>query len=233
MEFHRPFKLYFVLSALFLTFLILAELTGSKWIQSFGFTMTIGVIPFPVTFIVTDLLNEYYGRRGVRYLTIVGMGMIVFAYFLIQLDLGIPAVSNSPVDDHSFQTVFANSGRVIAGSVVAYLLGQLLDIQVFHFLRMRTKNRFIWLRATGSTIISQLLDSYVVIFIAYFGQYEFETLNKISSTNFLYKLGIAIAITPVIYLAHSLIERYLGEDAKKLSERALKEGKEYQQPFPG
>ncbi|EQA37179.1 putative membrane protein [Leptospira inadai serovar Lyme str. 10] len=233
MQFHRPFKLYFVLSALFLTFLLLAEVTGSKWIQALGYTMTIGVIPFPVTFIVTDLLNEYYGRRGVRYLTLVGMLMIVLAYFLLQIDMNIPAVGNSPVDDHSFHTVFTNTGQVIAGSVIAYLIGQLIDIQIFHLIRKRTKNRFIWLRATGSTIVSQLLDSYVVIFVAYWGQYEFGVLNSISSTNFVYKMAIAIGITPIIYLSHAIIEKYLGEEAHKMAEHALKEGREDSQPFPG
>ncbi|TGK14779.1 VUT family protein [Leptospira fluminis] len=233
MQFHKPFKLFFALSALFLTFLLMAEVTGSKWIQAFGFTMTIGVIPFPVTFIVTDLLNEYYGRRGVRYLTLVGMVMIVLAYFLLQIDMNIPAVENSPVDDPSFHTVFTNTGQVIAGSVIAYLIGQLIDIQIFHLIRKKTKNRFIWLRATGSTIVSQLLDSYVVIFVAYWGQYEFGVLNSISSTNFVYKMVIAIAITPVIYLSHSFIERYLGEEAHKLAEQALLEGREDNQPYPG
>ncbi|MGJ4747283.1 queuosine precursor transporter [Leptospira sp. SA-E8] len=237
MQFHRPFKLFFVLGSIFITFLLMAEVTGSKWFQvaigNNALTMTLGVIPFPITFIVTDLLNEYYGRRGVRYLTLVGMVMIVLAFFLLQLDMAIPAAGNSPVDDHSFQVVFFNTGQVITGSIVAYLIGQLVDIQVFHLIRKKTKNKLLWLRATGSTIFSQLLDSYVVIFVAYWGTYDFQTLNSISYTNFGYKIFIAIGITPIIYLAHYLIERYLGEDAHKMAEAALKEGKEDIQPYPG
>ncbi|EPG66818.1 VUT family protein [Leptospira wolffii] len=237
MQFNRPFKLFFVLGAIFLTFLLMAEVTGSKWIQfvvsDYSFNLTLGVIPFPITFIVTDLLNEYYGRRGVRYLTVVGMVMIVLAYFLLQIDMSIPATANSPVDDHSFRVVFFNTGQVIAGSVIAYLIGQLVDIQIFHLIRRKTKNRFIWLRATGSTIFSQLLDSYVVIFVAYWGTYEFSTLNAISYTNFGYKILIAIGITPIIYISHYFIEKYLGEDAHKMAEHALKEGKDEMQAYPG
>jgi uncharacterized integral membrane protein (TIGR00697 family) len=151
--------------------------------------------------------------------------MILLAYFLIVIDLQIPANSISPVDDISFQKVFANSGLVIIGSITAYLIGQLIDIQIFHFIRTRTGGKHVWLRATGSTVISQLIDSYVVIFIA-FGKYEpttlfglpfyslinTPTLVSISTTNFVYKLCIAILLTPLIYLSHSLIERYLGDE---------------------
>ncbi len=203
----------------------MAELTGSKLITAFGFVMTMGVIPFPITFIVTDILNEFYGKKGVRFTTFLGMAMILLAYFLIVIDLQIPANQISPVDDISFQKVFANSGLVIVGSITAYLIGQLIDIQVFHFIRTKTNGRFIWLRATGSTIISQLIDSYVVIFIA-FGKYEpsevlgfpfyslvnIPSLVSISTTNFVYKLLIAILLTPVIYISHTLIERYLGDE---------------------
>lgn len=207
----------------------MAELTGSKLITAFGFVMTMGVIPFPVTFIVTDILNEFYGKKAVRFTTFLGMSMILLAYFLIVIDLQIPANEISPVDDISFQTVFANSGLVIIGSITAYLIGQLIDIQVFHFIRTKTGGKHVWLRATGSTIISQLIDSFVVIFIA-FGKYEpttifglpfyslinTPTLISISTTNFLYKLFIAILLTPMIYLSHTLIEKYLGEEFKNL-----------------
>lgn len=232
MHFNRITKLYIVLSSIFLTFLLMAELTGSKLITTFGFVMTMGVIPFPITFIVTDILNEFYGKKGVRFTTFLGMAMILLAYFLIVIDLQIPANSISPVDDVSFQKVFANSGLVIIGSITAYLIGQLIDIQIFHFIRTKTGGRHVWLRATGSTVISQLIDSYVVIFIA-FGKYEptnlfglpfyslinTPTLVSISTTNFVYKLCIAILLTPLIYLSHSLIERYLGDEIIHLHHR--------------
>ncbi|MBE8365341.1 queuosine precursor transporter [Leptospira borgpetersenii] len=219
-------KLFIILNAFFLTFLILAEVTGSKLFVSFGFTLTMGVIPFPVTFIVTDLLNEYYGRKGVRFTTLLGMVMIFLAYFLLMLDMLIPAAPNSPVDNHSFNVVFSNSGKVIVGSIVAYLIGQLIDIQIFHFLRIKTENKYIWLRATGSTIVSQLVDSFVVIYIALSGgKLSFQELNQISTNNFIYKCGVAIAITPLIYGAHHCINWYLGKEAEEMIEFAMKEGR--------
>ncbi len=201
----------------------MAEVTGAKLFSSFGFTLTIGVIPFPVTFLVTDILNEYYGRRGVRFTTFVGMVMILLAYLLILVDIKIPANVDSPVDDISFEKVFANSGLIILGSITAYLIGQLIDINIFHFLRVKTKGKFVWLRATGSTIVSQLIDSFVVIFIAFGGKLPFEKLISISSSNFFYKMLVAVAITPLIYLCHLLIEKYLGEEAKVMTEKALLE----------
>ena len=128
--------LYMWLTSTFLTFLLMAELTGSKLISFMGFTLTMGVIPFPVTFLITDTLNEFYGRRAVKHTTFLGMVMILLAYAIIVIDLKIPAISISPVDDASFIKVFANSGLVIVGSIIAYVIGQMIDINVFHYLRM-------------------------------------------------------------------------------------------------
>ncbi|MCB1141913.1 MAG: queuosine precursor transporter [Leptospiraceae bacterium] len=219
----KKYNLYLYLNAIFITFLLMAELTGSKLVHMFGFTMTMGVIPFPVTFLITDTMNEFYGQSAVKKTTYIGMVMILFAYILILIDLSIPAIPDSPVSDESFQNVFANSGMVIVGSIIAYLIGQLIDIKVFHYLRLKTGGRHIWLRATGSTIISQLIDSYVVIFIAFSGKMSFEKMVNISSVNFVYKLLIAIALTPVIYLIHNLIISYLGEDGETLIHSAEQE----------
>lgn len=216
MKHDKKTKLYIWLTATFITFLLMAEVTGSKLISFLDFTLTMGVIPFPVTFLITDVLNEFYGKKAVKHTTLLGMVMILFAYAIIVIDLKIPATGDSPVDDLSFQTVFANSGLVIIGSIIAYLVGQLIDIQVFHYLRMKTKEKHIWLRATGSTIISQLIDSFVVIFIAFGSTLPLERLISISSTNFTYKLGIAILLTPMVYLSHSVIAGYLGPELREL-----------------
>ena len=239
MHLDRRTKLYSVLLSIFISFLLLAELTGFKLITldlSFLYTstmipnkfiMTMGVIPFPITFLVTDILNEFYGKKIVRYTTFLGMFMIGLAYLLILIDLQIPANEISPVDDASFEKVFANAGLVIIGSITAYLIGQLIDIQVFHHIREWTGGKHVWLRATGSTIISQLIDSFIVIFIA-FGKYEqasffgipfftvsnSSSLINISTTNFVYKLFIAILLTPAIYLMHYFIEKYLSKEER-------------------
>lgn len=241
----RGQRLYVILVGLFIGFLFMAELTGGKLFQvPFGFlgidvfTMTLGVIPFPLTFIITDLLNEYYGRKGVRFTTLLGMIALVFAYVIIVVDMRIPAAAFSPVTDDAFRNVFANSGAIIFASMIAYLIGQLIDMQVFHYLRNKTRNRHIWLRATGSTIVSQLIDSIVVIWIA-FGSgigtqtLPFEQVMEISMTNFVYKLLVAIAITPIIYLAHAVIDRYLGREGVELQRRAAQDEAFIVVPYPG
>ncbi|MCB1178475.1 MAG: queuosine precursor transporter [Leptospiraceae bacterium] len=223
MHHDRKSKLFIWLNAGFLTFLIIAELTGSKLFSFMGFVLTLGVIPFPITFLITDVLNEFYGKAAVKRTTMVGMVMILFVYGLILIGLQIPAEPGSPVDDASFRRVFANSGMVIVGSITAYLVGQFIDIHVFHFLRLKTKGKMVWLRATGSTVVSQLIDSFIVVFIAFGAYKSFGELLAIGANNFTYKMIIAIGLTPLIYLSHSLIEKYLGEEAKHLQDSAMKE----------
>jgi len=247
---NRSHRLFIVLNALFLICLFMAEVTGAKlftvdvpdfgippfagrpWLEIRAFTMTLGVIPFPVTFIVTDLMNEYYGKKGVRFTTFLGMGCIALAFGLIFLDLRIPAdPSFSPVSDEAFQAVFASSAQIILGSITAYLIGQMIDIQVFHRLRTWTGNRHIWLRATGSTLISQLFDSFIVIYVAFgiWGQngkapWSLEQVAEVASTNYVYKFAIAVAITPLLYLGHGMMDRYLGHgEARRLREEALRD----------
>lgn len=207
--------LYTILGSTFLTALILAEITGGKLIQlaagsDFIFTLTMGVIPFPITFIVTDIINEYYGRRGIRFITVLGMVMVLFALLLLQIEMAIPASAISPVSDEAFNSVFGVSTRIIIGSLTAYLIGQFVDISVFHFLRVRTHGKMLWLRATGSTVVSQLIDSFVVLFIAFLGPLSALQIVNIGFTNYMYKFVIAVAITPLLYLVHAGVDRYLG-----------------------
>lgn len=218
-------KLYTILAGIFLTALILAEITGSKLIQSqvtenLIFTMTMGVIPFPVTFLVTDIVNEYYGKPGIRFITFLGMFMIALTYAVLLIDMSIPAAAISPVSDEAFNSVFGQSNRIILGSVTAYLIGQFIDVQIFHFIRKKTHEKFLWLRATGSTFVSQLIDSFVVLFIAFSGKIPYDQILNIGITNYIYKFFIAIALTPLIYLAHHLIDKYLGDDAHVMIHQA-------------
>lgn len=218
-------KLFTTLAGIFLTALILAEITGSKLIQSsvtadIIFTMTMGVIPFPVTFLVTDIVNEYYGKPGIRFITFLGMFMIAFTYAVLLIDMSIPAASFSPVTDEAFNSVFGQSNRIILGSVAAYLVGQFIDVHIFHYIRRKTHERYLWLRATGSTFVSQLIDSFVVLFIAFSGKIPFDQIVNIGITNYVYKFFIAIALTPFIYFAHHLIDNYLGEEAHEMIHQA-------------
>lgn len=231
----RPQKLFVVCAAVFLTALVVAEATASKFFTAFDLSspisilgqefnsviMTAGVIAFPITFIVTDLMNEYFGKKGIRFVTLVGMVMIIFEFALLQIAMAVPTASISPVPDEAFNTVFGASGRVIFGSLVAYLIGQLADITLFHWLRGLTKGKHLWLRATGSTFGSQFLDTFIVLLVAFAGQLSFQEIIAITLFNYSYKFIIAIVITPVIYAAHWAMDRYLGkEQAAELLEQA-------------
>ena len=215
--------------------MVIAEATASKFFTAWDlpFTlsifgvefdsviMTAGVIAFPITFIVTDLLNEYYGKAGIRFVTYVGMGMIAFEFIILQIAMAVPTASISPVPSSAFNTVFGASGRVIIGSLTAYLIGQLVDISLFHWLRNLTEGRMLWLRATGSTFRSQFIDTFLVLFVAFAGQLRIQEILGITIFNYAYKFIIAIVITPVIYLFHWVMDRYLGsETARELIEQA-------------
>ena len=231
----RPQKVFVVCSAIFITALVIAEATAGKFFEAFDlpFTlrilgmefrtvvMTAGVIAFPITFIVTDLMNEYFGRRGIRFVTMVGMAMVIFEFILLRIAIHVPEADNSPVSQAAFAEVFLNTNRVIVGSLTAYLLGQLADISLFHWLRRLTQGRFLWLRATGSTFGSQFIDTFVVLTVAFAGQLAFQEILAITLFNYAYKFVIAVLITPLIYLAHWVIDRYLGHDlAEALVEQA-------------
>ena len=175
--------------------------------------MTAGVIAFPVTFIMTDLVNEYFGKPGIRFLTLVGMAMIVFEFLLIQVAMAVPVATISPVPQEAFLSVFRASGRVIIGSLTAYLIGQFVDITLFHWLRRLTRGRHLWIRATGSTFGSQFMDTFVVLTVAFAGQLSAQQITAIALFNYAYKFVIAIVITPVIYAAHWAMDLYLGGEA--------------------
>lgn len=223
----RPQKLYVVCAGVFITALVIAEATASKFFTAFDlpfairifdqeFTsvvMTAGVIAFPITFIVTDLLNEYYGRRGIAFVTGLGMVMIIFEFVLLRVAMAVPTSDISPVPDEAFNLVFGASGRIIIASLIAYLIGQVADITLFHWLRGLTRGRHLWLRATGSTFGSQFLDTFIVLSIAFFGQLAFASIIAITIFNYAYKFAIAVVITPVIYAAHYAMDAYLGSDA--------------------
>lgn len=209
---------FFILGGFFLTNAILAELTGGKLFQveTFGFTFTlsIGVLLWPVVFITTDLVNEYFGKPGVRRLTFLAVGLISFCFFLLYGAIQVPTWSGSPVTHDAFAEVFGQSMWIIVGSLTAFLISQLIDVFVFTFFRERTGGKRLWLRATGSTAVSQLIDSYIVAYIGFAipGKMDYWTCTEIATNNYLFKLFVAIAITPVIYLGHFFIERFFARD---------------------
>ena len=206
--------LFTVLAGIFITNAIAAEFIGGKLIQLGPFTMSIGILPWPVVFLTTDLINEYFGKKGVRRLTILTSILIAYAFLLLYVGMMVPASDISPVSDRFFRGVFGQSMWIIVGSITAFLASQLLDVLVFWVIRKRTGGKMIWLRATGSTVVSQLIDTFIVTGIAFWlpGKLSFTDFINTAGTGYIAKLGIAIAITPLIYLGHALIHRYLGEE---------------------
>jgi hypothetical protein len=216
---------FFVLGGFFLTNALLGEVTGGKLfiVPSFDLwfwttpevVLPVGIIPWPVIFVTTDLVNEYFGRAGVRRLTFLAVGMISYSFVILYLTIPVQAWERSPVTDEAFRAVFGQSMWIIVGSLVAFLVSQLVDVAVFHFVRKRTGGRLLWLRATGSTFVSQLVDTFIVQFIAFYipGKLLMSELGRVAAGSYLYKLLIAIGITPIIYFGHHFIDQYLAGDA--------------------
>lgn len=209
---NRKDLVFIILAGFFVTNAIVAELIGGKLVQFFGtFTQSIGIILWPIVFVLTDLINEYYGRNGVRKLTFITIGLIIYTYVLITVAINLKAVDFSPVNDSVFLTVFGQSQWIIIGSIVAFLSSQLVDVYIFWKLRNVTGKRMIWLRATGSTLVSQLIDTFVVQFIAFVlpGKWSFGDFFVNASYGYAFKILVALALIPLIYLGHFAIERYL------------------------
>jgi uncharacterized integral membrane protein (TIGR00697 family) len=177
------------------------------------------MLPFPVTFLLTDLLNEFYGKKAARYVTMVGFFMAVFTYAILFVAVQIPWAPFTRdagwegMVEGSFNNVFSGSQRILIASMVAYLVAQLVDIAVFHFIKRATGDRFLWLRSTGSTAVSQLIDTCVIQSIAWVGLMPLPKILSIIGTSYAVKLVIAICLTPLIYAGHALIERRLGMKA--------------------
>jgi len=206
--------LFTVLAGFFVTNAIVGELIGGKLIQIGPFTMSIGIIPWPVVFLTTDIINEYFGKKGVRRLTIMTAGLIIYTFILLLAGMNIPASGISPVSDGQFHGVFGQSMWIIVGSICAFLASQLIDVLIFWLIRSRTGHKMIWLRATGSTVVSQLIDTFIVTGIAFWlpGKLSFTSYINTAFTGYSAKLIIAVALTPLIYLGHALVHRYLGNE---------------------
>ncbi len=209
---NRKDLVYLILAGLFVANAILGEILGGKLIEAGGYIMSLGVIPWPVVFLTTDLINEYYGKSGVRRLTLVTVGLILYAFVVIFIAMGIPASSVSPVKDEAFNAVLGQSQWIIIGSVTAFAVSQLIDVAVFWLFREATGGKMLWLRATGSTAVSQLIDTFIVLGIGFWlpGKIPTSAFLNLAFTNYTYKFAIAVALTPLIYASHHAIDRYLG-----------------------
>ena len=213
------------LTALFLTSLLIANLVGS-WLFSFQLPfntpfgqqvlLSAGIIFFPLTFLLTDLINEFYGTRAARFITVVGlfMAMVVYGFFTLAQQLPVDPRTVLPKAEFlHFSSLYTH---MLVASLTAYLVGQLLDIQLFDWFHALTRHRFLWLRAQGSTLISQLFDSTIVVFIAFWGQLPAADLWQLSLSNYVWKFLIVVAITPLLYAGHAALRSLLDRSQSSL-----------------
>ena len=217
--------LFVFLAGLFITNAVTAELISNKLIEIplnvnlFGnelgpFVTIVGILPWPIVFLLTDLLNEFYGYKAVKRLSWITAILIAYCFIIVGLAIQIPAYEiegSSLSDDYSFNKVFGQAQMVIVGSICAFLVSQLLDAVLFKWIKSKTGSKYIWLRSTGSTVVSQLIDSYIVLYIGFVlpGSLSFSDFMTIAPTNYILKLIIAILLTPLIYLGHYLIKKYV------------------------
>lgn len=243
-------RLFVVLSGIFLTNALIAEMIGVKIFSgeatlglhpanldilgfSMDFNLTAGAVIWPVVFITSDLINEYFGQPGVKRISYLSAAFIAYSFIVIFLTMRLPPAgwwleANNQDNagnffniDFAFNKIFGQGQRIILGSLSAFIIGQLADVWVFQKLKRITGHEKLWLRATGSTIISQLIDSFVVLFIAFYGTFSTIQILAIGITNYIYKFTIAIVLTPLIYIGHGIIDRYLGkEHAQRISDEA-------------
>lgn len=204
----RKQRFFVWLTAFFVAALVTGDFIGGKFFVVAGHTFSSGIIPFPLTFVLTDLVNEFYGTHGARRLTFVGLGAAIFVWAVITLSLHLPTSPDSPVSDAVFRGAFGTSARLYIASLTAYLIGQLLDISIFLLLRKLTGHRMLWLRATGSTVLSQMIDSVSVSFVFLVGNKPMDFIINNAAHNYVGKLIMAVLLTPLIYLGHGVFRRF-------------------------
>lgn len=204
--------IFLILAGFFITNAIVAELIGGKLINILGVPMSLGILPWPIVFLTTDLINEYFGKSGVRKLTFLTTILITYTFIILFFAVKIPSSAISSISTDNFKIVFGQSQLIIIGSIVAFIVSQLLDATIFQYVKEKTGNKYIWLRSTGSTVFSQLIDTFIVLGIAFYlpGIMDFKTYILSGFTGYSIKLLVAVGLTPLIYVSHYYIDRYLG-----------------------
>ena len=245
----KPTKLFIGFAAFFVANALIAEMIGGKIFsleklfglppanltimgqEGLSFSLTCGVLLWPLEFVLTDIVNEYYGPRAVRRISYTAVALITYAFVMFYASISIPpadwwvgsrAAEGIPDMQMAFNGIFGQGMWIILGSLVAFLVSQLVDVYVFHRIKKVTGEKKVWLRATGSTLVSQLIDSFVVLIIAFKlgNDWSWAQVIAIAILNYTYKFTMAIVLTPVIYLAENRIEKYLGKDNVRKMKRA-------------
>jgi uncharacterized integral membrane protein (TIGR00697 family) len=226
-------RLLVLLAMVFIAMLLLGDLLGGKIFEltlgGMPFVISVGILPFPITFLLTDLLNEFYGKRIARFITLIGFFLSLLTFLLILLVVQFPwspmttQTGWTGFTEASFNRIFAGSLRIFGASMVAFLIAQYTDIAVFHLLKRMTHNRQLWLRATGSTVVSQLIDTVIIQALAWGGLLPWSKLWTIMVSSYVIKLLAAVALTPAIYGVHGLVERRLGLEPVRLDAQGLEQ----------
>lgn len=246
-------RLFIILGGFFVANAIIAEFIGVKIfslekslgfepfsMEFFGekdlaFSLTAGTLLWPIVFIMTDIINEYFGMRGVKMLSYLAVGLIAYGFIMVYFAIGLEPAGFWPTShlkpdltdiqqqeilskvgdyNYAFKLVFGQGLWIIAGSIIAFLVGQLVDVFTFHKIKEKTGDRYLWLRATGSTLVSQFVDSFVVLFIAFYigADWSLVLFLAIGTVNYIFKFVVALILTPSLYIVHDIIDRYLGEE---------------------
>lgn len=237
----KPTKLFVVFCSFFVANALIAECIGTKIFSlekllgirpasftlfgqsGLSFNLTCGVLLWPLEFVMTDIVNEYYGPKAVRRISYIAVALISYAFIMFYLAIHVPPadfwISNKAGDgvpdmQSAFNGIFGQGMWIIFGSLTAFLVSQVVDVTVFHRIKRVTGNKKVWLRATGSTVVSQLVDSFIVLYIAFkLGSgWSWQLVLAIGCVNYAYKFTMAIVLTPLIYLVEGRIEQYLGHE---------------------
>lgn len=242
---NKPAKLFIAISAFFVANALIAECIGGKIFSlekllgvqpanvtilgqpGLSFNLSCGVLLWPLQFIFTDILNEFYGPKAVKQISYITVALISYAFLMFYMAISFPPAdfwigggteNNIPNMNDAFSSVFGQGMWIIVASITAFLISQIIDVTVFHRIKKATGERKVWLRATGSTVISQLVDSFIVVFIAFkIGRdWSWANVISISLLGYSYKFLVAILMTPIIYFAENRIEKYVGAETARL-----------------
>ncbi|MCH7523943.1 MAG: queuosine precursor transporter [Bacteroidetes bacterium] len=211
-------RIYLLLAALFITSLVVSNLIFQKFfywypfnIEIFGtklFEISVGILPYPITFLITDLISEIYGKKKANQVVVAGIFASFFSLLIVYISNTVPATSWSPVGDKIFSTVFGNTAIAVFASMIAYLLAQFIDIQIYHFWKRLTKGKYLWLRNNFSTFFSQFIDTLtILLLLCSFGIIEWSRFKGLLIAGFLFNVMIAIFDTPLLYLGVYLFKK--------------------------
>ncbi|MEQ8909131.1 MAG: queuosine precursor transporter [Vicingaceae bacterium] len=207
-------RLYMILGALFIASLVAGNLIFQKFFHWrlfdwYTFEISVGILPYPITFLITDIISEIYGKKKANQVVISGLFATVFVLGIVWLSNLVPATSWSPINDEIFNKVFGLTGVAVSASMIAYLLAQLIDIRIYHFWKNLTQGKHLWLRNNASTMTSQFVDTAsVLLLLCAFGAIEWSRFSNLLLNGFLFKVLVAALDTPLLYLFVGLIKKH-------------------------